>query len=325
MRTRAVALVACLLVACGKSADRGQTAVRIALITPGSITDAAWNAGAYAGLRQIRDSLGLSVSNIEARTPAEQEEALRSYARQGYTVVFGHGYEFQDPAERVAQDFPNTIFVVTSGERVRGNVVPLIFRIHEATYLVGMLAGAMTHTGMIGFVGGMELPPIKLGYDGWVQGAKAVCPEVQSRVTHLNTFDDAAAGKEAALAMIRLGVDQLHHNADAAALGVFSAAKESPAVQVYGANGDQASLAPDRVVASAVVDLPRAFLLVARDVKQGTFTPHAESFGLASGVIRLVTNPALEASWPVGLKARIQAARDSIAAGTLKVAEGTTP
>lgn len=326
MRKRLVLLVACYLAACGKAAtDRAHGTMRVALITPGSVSDAAWNAGAYAGLRQIRDSLGIPVSNIEARTPAEQEEALRIYARQGYTVVFGHGYEFQDPAERVAQDYPNTIFVVTSGERVRGNVVPMVFRIHEATYLVGMLAGAMTHTGKIGFVGGMELPPIKLGFEGWLQGARAVRPDVQSRVTYLNTFDDAAAGKEAALAMIRLGVDQLHHNADAAALGVFSAAKESPGVNVYGANGDQTSLAPTRVVASAVVDLPRAFLLVARDVKQGTFTPHVESFGLQSGVIRLAVNAALEAGWPTGLKARIQAASDAIQAGTLKVAAGTTP
>ena len=216
-------------------------------------------------------------------------------------MIFGHGYEFQDPAERVAQDYPKTIFVVTSGERVRGNVVPLIFRIHEATYLVGMVAGAMTHTGKIGFIGGMELPPIKLGYDGWVEGARAVRPDVESRVTYLNTFDDVAAGKEAALAMIRLGVDQLHHNADAAALGVFSAAKESSNVYVYGANGDQSSLAPGHVPASAVIDLPRAFLLVARDVKQGTFTPHVESFGLKSGVIRFVTDTALEGNWPAGI------------------------
>jgi len=310
-----------LLAACSKS-PAGNTAgeFKVALITPGSVNDAAWNAGAYQGLRQIRDSVGAVVSNIEAHTPAEQEEALRSYARQGFTIVFGHGYEFQDPAERVAQDFPKTIFVITSGERLRGNVVPIEFRIHEATYLAGMLAGALTRTGKIGFIGGMELPPIKLGYDGWVAGAKAVRPNVESRVTYLNTFDDAAAGKEAALAMIRLGVDQLHHNADAAALGIFSAAKESANTFVYGANGDQVSLAPDRVVASAIVDLPRAFLLVARDVKQGTFVPHTESFGLQSGVIRLATNPDLESRWPVGLKAKIQAASDSIAAGTLKPA-----
>ena len=289
------------------------------------MADAAWNAGAYLGLQQVRDSLGAAVSNIEARTPAEQEEALRSYARQGYAVVFGHGYEFQQPAERVAADYPRTIFVITSGERVRGNVLPLVFRIHEATYLAGMLAGAMTHSGKIGFIGGMELPPIKLGYDGWVQGARATRPGVETRIAYLNTFDDAAAGKEAALAMIRAGVDQLHHNADAAALGVFSAARESANVRVYGANGDQTALAPGHVVASAVVDLPRAFLLVIREVQQGTFTPHVESFGLQSGVIRLAVNPALQASWPAGLQQRVQAAHDSIVAGTLVVGRPAAP
>jgi basic membrane protein A len=321
-----VLVLGLLSIGCGRKQDAASSAAfRVALVTPGSVADAAWNAGAYQGLQQVRDSLGAEVSNIEAHSPAEQEEALRSYARQGYAVVFGHGYEFQQPAERVAQDYPRTIFVITSGERVSGNVVPLEFRIHEATYLAGMLAGAMTRTGKIGFIGGMELPPIKLGYDGWVQGARAVRPAVETRITYLNTFDDAAAGKEAALAMIRLGVDQLHHNADAAALGVFSAAKESPNVMVYGANGDQSALAPDRVVASAVVDLPRAFLLVTREVKQGTFTPHAESFGLESGVIRLAINPALQARWPAGLQARVQAASDSIAAGTLKVAVRAAP
>ena len=74
-----------------------------------------------------------------------------------------------------------------------------------------------------------------------------------------------------------------------------------------------------------MIDLPRAFLLVAREVKQGTFTPHVESFGLKSGVIRFVTDVALEGSWPAGLKARIQAASDSIVAGTRKVAERGAP
>lgn len=317
------ALVWCtlLLGACHKRADSATVhALKVALITPGSVADAAWNAGAYQGLQQIRDSLGAVVSNIEAHTPAEQEEALRSYAAQGYRIVFGHGYEFQQPAERVSRDYPNTILVITSGQRVHGNVVPLVFRIHEATYLAGMLAGTMTRSGKIGFIGGMELPPIKLGYEGWVQGATAVHPGVQSRITYLNTFDDAAAGKEAALAMIRAGVDQLHHNADAAALGVISAAKESPGVYVYGANGDQSSLAPDCVMASAVVDLPRALLLVSREIQRGGFIPHAESFGLSTGVIRLAVNPALEHLWPAGLADRIKAAGDSIEAGTLKVA-----
>lgn len=324
MRRFLLALLTVTLACTAKDApDTG--ALRVALITPGSIADAAWNAGAYAGLQQIKDSLGAAVSHIEARTPADQEEALRSYAADGYAVVFGHGYEFQAPAERVAKEFPNTIFVITSGQQVAGKVVPLIFRIHEATYLAGMVAGALTTTGKIGFVGGMELPPIKLGYDGWLQGATATRPGVESRLTYLGNFDDAAAGKEAALAMIRLGVDQLHHNADAAAIGMFGAAKESDNVYIYGANADQTALAPERVVGSAVLDLPRALLLVAREVKEDRFMPRVESFGLESGVISFVTNPALVARWPEGLAARVQAARDSIIAGTLVVAGVQTP
>jgi basic membrane lipoprotein Med (substrate-binding protein (PBP1-ABC) superfamily) len=319
------ALLLCLLAAaCARSTPDGRTgpSLKVALITPGSIADAAWNAGAYAGLQQIKDSLGVTVSYVEARTPAEQEEALRSYAQGGYDLVFGHGFEFQQPAERVARDFPGTVFAITSGERVSGNVVPLVFRIHEATYLLGMVAGSLTRSGKIGFIGGMELPPIKLGYEGWLQGARATRPDVVSKITYLNTFDDVAAGKEAALAMIRLGVDQIHHNADQAALGIFAAAKESHGVLVYGANADQMALAPEQVVGSAVIDLPRAMLTVAREVDGKVFKPRVESFGLRSGVIRLVANEALQANWPTGLAGKIKAASDSIENGLLVIGGG---
>ena len=285
---------------------------RVALITPGSIADAAWNSGAYAGLQQIRDSLHVPVSQVEARTPAEQEEALRTYAAQGYNLVFGHGFEFQSPAERVAAEFPRTVFIVTSGERVQGNVAPLVFRLSEASYLAGMVAGGLTRSNVIGFVGGVELPPVREAADAWVAGARAVNPKVESRITYLNNWDDAALGREAARALIRVGADMLHHNADAAAIGLFQAAKEAPGVYVFGANADQTALAPERVIGSAVIDLPRALLLVARDVQGGTFVPKVESFGLASGVVQYVSNPALDSMIPVSLAARVRAAADSI-------------
>ncbi|HEX9167032.1 MAG TPA: BMP family protein [Gemmatimonadales bacterium] len=296
----------------------------MALVTPGSIADAAWNSGAYAGLMMIKDSLGVEVSHVEARTPGEQEEQLRTYAAQGYPIVFGHGFEFQDAAERVARQFPQTVFVITSGQRVAGNVVPLIFRLSEATYLAGMVAGSLTRTGKIGYVGGMELPPVKLAYEAWAAGARAVNPNVQSRETYLNNFDDAVAGREAALAMIQLGVDMLHHNADAAGLGLFQAAKERPGVYLFGANADQSSLAPDRVIGSAVIDLPRAFLLVAREVQEGRFVPRVESFGLESGVIQWVPNPVLDSMIPAALRERVRATADSIAAGTLAPVDRST-
>jgi basic membrane protein A len=294
--------------------------MRVALVTPGSVADAAWNSGAFEGLQRIRDSLRVHVSHVEARTPTEQIEALRTYAAQGYDLVFAHGFEFQDAAERVSATYPHTAFIVTSGRRSRGNVSPLIFRLEEASYLAGMVAGQLSKTGVLGFIGGIELPPIEAAYQGWVNGAKRVNPAIKSRKVYLNSFDDVAAGREAALALIGAGADMFHHNADAAALGLFQAVKQSRGVYVMGANADQTSLAPDHVLGNAVIDLPQAFLLVALELKRGDFAPHVEAFGLKSGVVRYVPNPRLDSLIPGFLKSKMAAAADSIVKGTLVAA-----
>lgn len=325
-RTRLASLVLPVLIvgalACGGGAadgakDGAPDQPKVALITPGSISDAAWNSGAYKGLEAIRDSLGAEVSHVEARTPAEQEEALRTYAVQGYTLVFAHGFEFQRAAERVSAEHPKTVFIVTSGEKAVGNVAPLIFRLHDATYLAGMVSGGLTKSNILAFVGGVEIPPVRLAYEAWVRGAKVVNPKADARVTYLNTWDDAAAGREQAIALLRVGADVFHHNADAAALGVFQAVKESKTAIIVGANQDQSALAPTQVPGSAVIDLPRAFLLVGREVLGGTFTPKVEEFGLKDGVVRYEVNPQFATPIPAELQARVDAAADSIRAGTL--------
>ena len=251
--------------------------MRVGLITPGSIADAAWNSAAYQGLQRIHDSLGVPISHVEARTPAEQDRGAPDL--RGPRVRPGLCQRLRVPGRRragVSKEYPKTVFIVTSGRRAHGNVAPLIFRLEEASYLAGMVAGGLTRSNVLGFVGGIELPPIKAAYQGWVNGAKAVNPKVQSREIYLNSFDDAAAGREAALALMRVGADMFHHNADAAALGLFQAVKEQTGVYVFGANADQSSLAPDRVLGSAVIDLPHAFLLVASEVRSGRFTPRVE-------------------------------------------------
>jgi basic membrane lipoprotein Med (substrate-binding protein (PBP1-ABC) superfamily) len=316
LRTCLIGVAALSLTSCSKRPSPANQ-FRVALITPGSIADAAWNSGAYAGLLRIRDSLGASISHVEALTPAAQEEALRSYAAQGFDVILANGYEFQEPAERVAQTYPAPVFVVNSGSRAAGRVIPLVFRIEEATYLAGMVAGGISKSGMIGFIGGVELPPVRRGQEGWANGARAVDPSIVSRVAYLNNWEDAASGREAALALLRLGADMLHHNADAAALGAFQAVKESSGGFIFGANADQASLAPEKVVGSAVIDLAHAFLLVAGEARDGTLRPEPKSFGLAGDVLRYVPNPALRDLVPAALQARVEAAADSIVAGTL--------
>ncbi len=300
-----------------KSPD--STVFKVALLTPGPISDAGWNAGAFEGLQRIRDSLGAEISQIETRTPAEFEEAFRDYARRGYRLVFGHGFEFQDAAARVGADYPNTIFITTSGSTVRPNVSPMVFRLEEGTYLAGMLAGGITRSGTIGFVGGMKLPPVEGTFLGFQGGARAVRPGVTVLQAYIGNFEDVAAAKEHALAQIRRGADVLIHNADAASFGMFQAVRESPGVLALGDNKDQNALAPDIIVASATLDLPHALLAMAHLVHDHRFHPGVVFLGIKDSVVGFVLNDLLAARVPAAMRLRIAAARDSIVAGTLRV------
>jgi basic membrane protein A len=309
--------VATLIVTCARK-DGGEH-FKVALLTPGPISDAGWNAGAYEGLLRIRDSLGAQVSQVETKTPAEFEEAFRDYARRGFNLVFGHGFEFQDAAARVGAEYPNTIFITTSGSTVRPNVSPMIFQLEEGTYLGGMLAGALTRSGKVGFVGGVKLPPVEGTYLGFAGGAQAVRPGVLVLQAYIGNFEDVAAAKEYALAQIRRGADVLIHNADAAAFGVFQAARENPGVLAIGSNRNQNAVAPDVIVASATLDVPRALLVVARTVKEHHFHAGVMPLGIRDSVVDFVINERLAARMPQALRARIAAARDSIVRGTLHV------
>ena len=115
-----LALAACGLEKAGApGAGRAAQSFQVALLTPGSIADGGWNQGAYDGLRRIEAELGAEISHVETRTPAEFEEGFRDYASRGYDLVFGHGFEYQEAAAKVAAEFPKTIFVTTSGSTVR--------------------------------------------------------------------------------------------------------------------------------------------------------------------------------------------------------------
>jgi basic membrane lipoprotein Med (substrate-binding protein (PBP1-ABC) superfamily) len=291
---------------------------KVALLSPGPVSDAGWNALAYEGLLRIRDELGAEISQIQTKTPAEFEEGFRDYARRGFDLVFGHGFEFQDAAAAVSPDFPNTAFITTSGNTVRKNVAPLRFMLEEATYLEGMMAALLSKSGKAGAVGGMEIPSVKSTIIAFEAGAKSVKPEFQILTAYIGNWEDVGAAKEAALAQIQRGADFLFHNADAAGLGVFQAAQEK-SVRAFGANKDQNDVAPDVVIASAVADIPAAFVQVAREVKQGGFTGHVEKKGIRDGVVSLVVNPRLTATIPQDVTTRVGDAQKAIVAGTLEV------
>jgi basic membrane lipoprotein Med (substrate-binding protein (PBP1-ABC) superfamily) len=310
----ALALIA-LSAACGgekagANADStGVKPLRVALLTPGPISDKSWNGIAHEGLLAIRDSLGAETSHIQTKTPAEFEENFRQYGAQGYDLVIGNGFEYQEAAARVAPNYPNTKYAITSGRVTAPNVAGLAFAFEEASYQAGIIAGAMTTSNKIGLIAGTELPPVKSSFLAFERGAKSVNPTVTVITSYLGNWDDVSAGKEQALAQIAQGVDLIFQNADAAGLGVFQAAREKK-ILAFGTNADQNSVAPDVIIASVVIDLPKAFLMVAREVQAGTFTGRVINLGVKDDVVRLVLNPAMRTRVP----AAALAASDSVGA-----------
>jgi basic membrane lipoprotein Med (substrate-binding protein (PBP1-ABC) superfamily) len=291
------------MIACSKPDNSRESGAEgagfsVALLTPGPISDQSWNGGAYQGLLRIRDSLGARISHIQTKTPAEFEENFRQYGAQGYSLVFGHGFEFQDAAARVGPDFPKTVFVTTGGQRTSTNVSAMSFAFEQPSYLAGIVAASVSRSGVIGCIGGTELPPVKSGFEAFVLGVRAVNPNARVVTAYLGNWDDAAAGKEQALAQIAQGVDVIYQNADAAGLGVFQAAKESKGVYIIGSNADQNGIAPQVTLGSVVINLPNAFMALATEVKRGEFTPRVHVLDTRSGVMKWVVNPTLRATIP---------------------------
>lgn len=325
-----IAMCTTLLTACVGTGEQSRASndsassrvFRVALLTPGPVSDQSWNGGAYQGLLRIRDSLGATISHIQTKTPAEFEENFRQYGAQGYSVVFGHGFEFQDAATRVAPEFPKTLYITTSGNTQGPNLAGMRFSFEEPSYLAGMIAGYMTKTNVIGAIGGTELPPVKASFESFAAGAKAVNPAVEVVISYVGNWDDASAGKEQALAQIARRVDMIFQNADAAGLGVFQAARESGKAYVFGSNADQNAIAPEVTLASVVIDLPHAFLTVTREIKEGKFKPRVIVLGSSENVVRLVINPVMASKIPVAVRAALDSVQQGIIAGTVTVPPG---
>jgi basic membrane lipoprotein Med (substrate-binding protein (PBP1-ABC) superfamily) len=283
------------------------------------VSDQAWNTGAYQGLLRIRDSLDAAVSSVETENPATIEETFRHYGAQGYDLVFGHGFEFQDAAERVAKEFPGTVFMATMGNRSGPGFGSLEFAFEEGSYVAGMVAAAMSSSRVLGCIGGTELPPVARSFAAFAAGARAVDSATRVLVAYVGNWSDASAGKEHALAQAARGADIIFGNADAAGLGIFQAARETRRFRVIGANSDQTHVAPEVVLGSVVIDLPHAFLTVAREVQGGTFAPRVISFGTASDVVRWAYNPAFADSVPVRVRARVDSVTQLLRAGAFAV------
>jgi len=294
--------------------------LKAALLVSGPVDDQSWNQIGYQGLLRIAGDLGAAVAYRQVGSAAERVEGLREYGRQGFDLVIGHGEEYAGPVAQVGPEFPGTIFVTTGGDTVLPNAAPIRLAMEEATYLLGILAAGVSRTGQAGLIGGEPLAQIQRTFDAFTAGARSVNPSFRVSTVFLGSWTDVAEARAQALERLREGADILLPNADAANAGVFQAAQEANAgyrVTAFGMNGNQNAMAPEVILASAVLDVPAAFVQVAREVTEGRFVAAVHRLGMRDGAVALIFNPHLESRVSADLRRKVEEAKERILAGTL--------
>lgn len=292
----AVAALLALFTACSRSEEtappaepRGKPEMKVGLLTPGSVRDGGWNQVAFEGLKRIESDPGATISHQETKTPSEFEEGFRYFGANGFDLAFGHGFEFQDAAINAGKLFPRTIFITTSGSRTAPNVAPMVFELEQATYLLGMIAARESKSRKAAVVGGIRIPSIDSTFHAFREGAKSIDPGFEVTEVYIGSFDDLSAAKVAANSVVDAGADFLFHQANEAGRGVFQACSERK-VRCFGSNRNQNDIAPDTIVASAVLDVPSAFVFMANLVRENQFTPKIYFLGMREGIVSLVWN-----------------------------------
>lgn len=256
---------------------------KVALVLEGAISDMSWNANAYAGLMKVQ-ALGAETKYVENVPVSSAADAIRTFAEDGYDVIFLASSSYQDVGASVVKDFPNIQFFIMNGTVAEDNYTAFAIQDAEQGYLMGALAALMSKSGKLGFIGGMPINPIINGAKGFAQGAKDTKADIEVTIENTGSFDDVSAAKELAKAMIGQGVDILCPMADQSSLGVIEAADEDNVKAIY-SGMDLEGKAPASVIVSVLKDTSIAYEAAYKAYLAGEIPNEVLPMGVAQGVI----------------------------------------
>ena len=302
--------------------------VRIGLVFDiGGKNDKSFNEAAWRGLQRARGELGVDVQYIEPTEGADRESALRTLASRKCDLVIGVGFIFGPDLERLARQFPAVKFAgvdysASEGVGTLPNLAGLRFREQEGSFLVGAIAGLLTRTKVVGFVGGMKIPLIRKFEAGYFAGVHQVCPACRVVSAYAGTepkaFADPSLGEELAAAQYGQGADIIFHASGKTGDGVFAAARQRHA-RAIGVDSDQFDAAPCCVVTSMVKRVDVAVVDVVKDVIAGKFSGGIHELGLADHGVGFVTDERNRAILPIDVVEQVNALGEQIISGKIKV------
>jgi basic membrane protein A len=321
-----------LLFSCGKKTDtqNSENKFKAGLVFDvGGRGDKSFNDAAYRGLEKAKLELGIEFEYIEPGPGADREAALRQFAsRKDISVIFGIGFIFTDEITKMAAEFPDKKFgcidyTVDPAKTIPPNLLALEFREDGGSFLVGSIAGLMTKTNKVGFVGGMESPLIKKFQVSYEAGVKYSNPNCSVLIGYAGVTGDAfknpGKGKELALGQYSDGVDIIYHASGVTGLGVFEAAREMKKYAI-GVDSDQNDEAPGFIITSMMKMVDVAVYKTIDQVKAGTFKGgRVEVLGLKSKGIDYVYSEKNKNMIPDDVRKKVEVIRQDIIDGKITI------
>jgi len=284
--------------------------------------DKSFNEGVYNGLEKFKADSGVSYREFEVTNETQREQALRKMAQRGSDPVLGIGFAQGPAMEKVATEFPDTKFAIIDMVVDLPNVQSIVFKEHEGSFLVGMLAAMASETGKVGFVGGMDIPLIRRFACGYEQGAKHANPDVEVIQNMTGTtpvaWNDPGKGGELARSQFDRGADVVYAAAGGTGLGVYQAAEDAGKYAI-GVDSNQNYLHPGTMLTSMLKRVDVAAYDVFKASMDGKFQPGIQDLGLAEGGVGWALDEHNEALITDDMKTKVEAAKADIIAGNVKV------
>lgn len=319
------------------ASEKGKTRVGI-VFDIGGKDDRSFNAAAWEGVKRAEKEFGIVLRDVEPGTPNGIEPAMRAFAEENYDLVIGVGFAQGPIMEKVARDYPNVKFAIVDGVILDAdgkplpNVASLVFREHEGSYLVGMIAASKSKTGVLGFLGGMDIPLIHRFETGYEEGAKAVNPEIKVIDNYVGVTDAAwnnpGKGKEIALTQISKGADVIFTAAGNSGLGAFDAVEQSgkgddgQALRyVIGVDSNQNGLKPGYVLTSMVKRVDNAVFDAVKEVQDGHFHGGFNVFGLDKDGVAYAMDKFNQDLINPDVLTKVEEAKQKIIKGEIKVTD----
>ena len=285
----------------------------------GPVGDAGWTFAHDQGRKAVEAEFGAKVkTTFVEKVPegADAERVIRDLAVQGNKIIFATSFGFMEPMLKVAAEFPDVKFEHATGYKTAPNMRIYDSKFYEDTYLAGIIAGTVTKTGTLGFVGSFPIPEVLRNINAFTLGAQSVNPKIRTRVVWVNTWFDPPKESEAAQSLLNGGADVLLQNTDSTA--VLQTAEKNGKL-AFGWDSDMSAFAPNAHLGSAIVDWSNYYKKAVRDAMEGTWKTERTVWGVKEGQNDLVK---IADSVPEDAKKKVAGIKEAMKAGTFEVFTG---